>query len=318
MKSKLKTVGLAETLYANVTENDLKIIEYLSQNPDCELTYKEISENCHISTSTVSRRIKLMEIEGLIVKFRTKKGTKVKWLGGIPSYEEELASATARRTSAASIAENYDLLILDRFSLFSLIFEDNYWEVFSNLKSGLNDVEILQNASNILPLDGIRRVLMTAEAHNLIKLKTLRQPAGNSPSLLFEPLYRIEEVNELYLNYLRIIRGLSSAISVNMEGWHDENTPHMYNNLLELTFKMFLGMEKSISENNDPNSKMILKLMLNNYENYSDLDKRSGEGSWRLLIKDTTDLIANSKKEMLLLHKDYSLKCKNQMLKEIR
>lgn len=184
-----------------------------------EASYKELATELNLKSNTsVGRRAKRLQKEGLVCIYTKDKNNFVRWIGGIPALESELDKASNDYVRASLLAEYYDSMVTNAFSLLSILFEDHYWEIIMNLSNGLTDVELSQRTGNAINLDSIRRVMVTCSAHNLIKLSTVREPAINDPIKIFEPLYRIDEVDRKYLEYFIVIRGLASAAIGRMSG----------------------------------------------------------------------------------------------------
>lgn len=319
MVKKTKIAKIAEVINPKFSDSDLKMMDILSNNPDQKYSYAEISEECGVSVSSVSRRIRYLATEGLVIRIPVGKNrVKVQWVGGVPRFETELISATSRRASAALLTENYDSMVLDRFSLFSLIFDDNYWEVITNLHVGLNDVEILQRLSHVLSLDGIRRVMVIASAHNIVKLTTIREPSGTDISSIFEPLYRISEVNRRYVNYLIMMRGLAGAMSWEFEGIDTQNQRHIYQSILSVAYSGYMGVKNETMEQVDPRVSTILTKLMDNYSSMNDLEKMMGDdGAWRINVIEYPKIFSVAPTDELGITDTYSELLKKKGCKEI-
>lgn len=321
MSSTSKITQLAKNSADALSPVECKIIEYLFEKK--EATLNEITDELSKSKltarskSSIGKKLTLLEKEGLVIKLRKGRITKIKWVGGIPSLESELQKATYSHTQASLLAENYDSLILDPFSLFSLLFEGHCWEVIMNISPGLNDVELSQRVGTDLPLDSIRRVLVIAEAHNLLNISTIRESAGDNVVKLFEPLYKIESINKEYLDFLVLIRGLCTAISFRMEGKSSSDNSHLYDPLLELIIPMFLTLkDKSLSNSNEDTNE-ILKNVIYNYDFAPDMDRIYRHENWRKKLKSSSDLTIDKKTDHILISKTLSEEYKNAIKKSV-
>ncbi len=312
MSQSSKIIQLAKYSTGSIPPVESKIIEYLAEMK--EVTLDEImdelakSKSTARSKSTISKKISLLEKEGLVIKFRKGRITKVRWVGGVPSLESELQKATSSHVQASLLAENYDSLIVDPFSIFSLLFEGHCWEVIMNLSPGLNDVELAQRIGIDLPLDSVRRVMVIAESHNLLTISTIREPAGDNTVKLFEPLYRIESVNTEYQEFLIMIRGLASAMSFRMEGKTAPNHSHLYDSLLESIIPMFLTLKDKSASNSDEDVNEILKNVMYNYDFAPDMDRIHRHENWRKKLRNSKDLTIDQKTDHILISKPLSEK----------
>ena len=191
----------------------------------------------------------MLRKEGLVILTNEKKGRQslYRWIGGIPALETELLEATNKHVSASLLAETYDALITDAFALFSILLENNNWEVITNLKEGLTDTEIHQRVGNDIPLDSIRRILVTCDAHNLIKINRIRESAGTNFVRLFEPLFRVDSVNKDLLSDLIMLRGLASAIRFEIDNEPKNGYIHPYAILLKLMRNLYSSLPKRIT-----------------------------------------------------------------------
>ena len=276
----------------------------------------KLAESLDLSKSTISRKVKSLEKEGLVIKTTVDKKTIVKWVGGVPALENELMSATRRHTIASILAENYDLMVTNAFSLFSLLFENDYWEVIMNLKEGLTDTELHQHLGNDIPLDSIRRILVTSDAHDLIKINRIRDVSGNDQVKLTEPLYRIDSVNKKYFEYFIIIRGLASAITTKMDGKMPEGHTHLYGTLLDLLIPMYLTLKDKTNSNLNEADTEILGKMLSNYDFVPDLDRTYRQENWRKLLKGSNTVKIDDKTDRLIIREAVSEKYKKAMIEK--
>lgn len=311
-----KLTQVAKLINTRLSETDLKIVTYLSEKK--QATYNEISEVLSINKSTVSRRARLIQKEGLVISYKENKQSVLKWVGGTPSLDAELESSTNGRITASLLAENYDLLICDPFSPFSLIFENHCWEVIQNFRVGLNDLELSQQIGKAISLDSIRRILVTSAAHNIISIKTIRTPAGNDIVALFEPLYKIESVNRQFVQYLTLIRGLASAMSYKMEGKSSDNSIHPYDPILELNEQIFTSFLDTVTSINQNEDRELLLKALNNYDFAPDLDRLFRHENWRMLVKNTDIVSLDTKNDNLVISKSFSNECKEKILRAVK
>jgi len=304
MTSLPKVTHIAQILEKKISSTDKKIVEYIQQNNQALLS--EIAEALSISKSTVSRRASNLQKEGLIIKVKENNQTKCLWIGGVPALESELQKATTSHIKASILAENYDSLIIDPFALFSLLFEDNCWEIIMNLKEGLNDVEISQRIGSAIPLDTIRRVIVTGDAHNLIKISNIREPAGNDLVKLFEPLYKIENVNREYRDFLIMIRGLASAMSFKMDGKTSPEHFHLYEILLDSIIPLFSTLKDKSTSNQNENDNEILKNVIINYDFAPDMDRIHKHENWRKTLKNCKNVVLDTKTDHLQVTKKFA------------
>ena len=312
MSPSSKITQLAKHSVEAISPIESKIIEYLFEKK--EATLDEITDELAKSKltarskSSISKKLILLEKEGLVIKLRKGRITQIKWVGGVPALESELQKATYSHMQASLLAENYDSLIVDPFSIFSLLFEGHCWEVIMNISPGLNDVELSKRIGTDLPLDSVRRVLVIAESHNLLTISTIREPAGDNFIKLFEPLYKIESINKEYQDLLIMIRGLASAISFRMEGNCSPDNSHLYDPLLESTIPMFLTLkDKSISNNNEDVNE-ILKNVICNYDFAPDMDRIYRHENWRKKLKNNKEVTIDKKTDHVLISKTLSEK----------
>ena len=300
-----------EEKIANIIQNK-KEVSYQTIREELKLIY-----SLDLSKSTVSRKTKSLEKEGLVIKTTVDKKTLVKWIGGVPALENELMSATRKHTAASMLAENYDMMISNAFSLFSLLFEDGYWEVMMNLKEGLTDTELHQRTGNDIPLDSIRRILVTSDAHDLIKITRIRDVSGNDQIKLTEPLYRIDTVNKQYLEYFIVIRGLASAIITKMSGKTLQGHAHLYGTLLDLLIPMFLALrDKTLSNQNESDNEILGKMLLN-YDFAPDLDSVYKQENWRKLLKGTINVKIDDRTDHLIIRESLSENYKKAMIERV-
>lgn len=289
-----------EEKIANIVQNK-KEVGYQAIMEELKST-----ESLDLSKSTISRKIRDLEREGLVIKTSVNKKTIVKWIGGVPALESELMSATRIHTKASILAENYDMMVTNAFSLFSLLFEDGYWEVIMNLKEGLTDTELHQHIGNDVPLDSIRRILVTSDAHDLIKIKRIRDVSGNDRVKLTESLYKVDSVNKQYLEYLILIRGLASAITTKMGGKTLEGHVHLYNSILDLLVPMYLALkDKTLSNPSEADNEILSKMLLN-YDFAPDLDRAYKQENWRKLLKETSNVKIDDKTDRLMIRESLS------------
>ncbi len=309
---KSKTVQSAKILYKQLNSNDEKIIKVLQEKLEAYTT--DLATEIGINLSTINRRTKFLQDEGLVVKYKKDKKMVVKWVGGTPAIEQELLSATNKHISASLLAENYDSIILNPFSIFALLFEENYWEVIMNLKEGRTDVELGQYVGNSINLDSIRRIIVTCESHNILKINRIRDPAINDVIKLYEPLYRIETVNRDYLEYLIIIRGLASSMSIRMEGKLSKGYSHLYDSLLDMVVPMFLSLRDKATSNIKESDNEILKNVILNYDFAPDLDRIYRNENWRKLLNQSDNIQIDEKSDHIMINKILSENYKKALL----
>ena len=304
MTSIPKVSHIAQILEKKISATDRKIVDYIQQNNQAFLS--EIAETLSISKSTVSRRASNLQKEGLIIKVKENNQMKLVWVGGVPALESELQKATTSHIKASILAENYDSLIVDPFALFSLLFEDSCWEIIMTLKEGLNDVEISQRIGSAINLDTIRRVIVTGDAHNLIKISNIREPVGNDFVKLFEPLYKIENVNREYRDFLIMIRGLASAMSFKMDGKTSPEHFHLYEILLDAIIPLFSTLKDKSTSNQNENDNEILKNVIINYDFAPDMDRIHKQENWRKKLKNSENVVLDTKTDHLLVTKQFA------------
>lgn len=312
-----KTIKVAKIQSRGLDEVDEKIINMLIK--DKETSYKELADALNIkSKTTIGRRAKRLQNEGLVLIYKKGNHNYVKWIGGTPAIELELVRATNEHVRASLLAEYYDSMVTNAFSLFSVLFEDHYWEILMNLNAGLTDVEIGQRIGNAMSLDSIRRVLVTCDAHDLIKLNTIREPSSNDPIKIFEPLYRIENINKEYLEYFIIIRGLASAAIARMNDKIPDGYDHLYGGLLDIIIPMYLSLkDKTTSDPNEPNADILNKMLLN-YDFAPDLDRLFKSNiNWRKLLRQGINVKINERTDQLIIRESLSEKYKKTMIERV-
>lgn len=298
----------------NLTSTEEKVASILQERK--EATRKELEELSGLSDSTITRSVKALIKEGLTVETNKKRNKSkiLRWVGGIPALESELMGATSKHIAASILAENYDLMILNPFSIFELLFENNYWEIMMNLKEGLTDDELKTYLGNSINLDSIRRVLVTCDAHNIIKLNRLREPAINDIVKLYEPLYRIEKINKEYIEYLTIIRGLASAMSLRIEGKTNKEYSHLFDPLLEMIVPMFFSLKDKATSNTNESDNEILKNVILNYDSAPDMDRLYRPANWRKLLTQTNNIAIDEKSDIIMIRKGLSEDYKKAIL----
>ena len=299
-----KVTHMAQILERKISPTDKKIVDFIQQQNN-QSTLSEIAAGLSISKSTVSRRATALQKEGLVIKVKENNQTKVIWVGGIPALESELNEANKRHVSASILAESYDSLVTGHFSLFSLLFESHCWEVIMNLKEGLNDVEVSQRIGNTITLDMVRRVIVAGDAHNLIQISTIREPAGNDIVKIFEPLYKIDRVNKDFKDFFIIIRGLASVMSYKMEGNTSPTHVHLYETLLDSCIASFsLLVDKTLSTQNEIDNE-LLKNVIMNYDFAPDMDRIHKHDNWRKKMKNSNNVVLDTKTDHLLITKEF-------------
>lgn len=285
-----------------------------------ELTRKELKNLSELSDATITRCVITLLQEGIIVETNKRRdnGKILRWVGGIPAIEEELMNATNIHVEASLLAENYDSLITSAFSVFSLLFENNYWEIIMNLKEGLTDVEISQRTGNSINLDSVRRVLVTCDTHNLINLNMIREPASGNIVRLFEPLYRIEYVNKDFFEYMVILRGLASAMQYKMENKKLPGYSHPYETLLTINVELFtVFKEHLMSKTNIDEQKLLSKVLLN-YDYKEDLERLYKGENWRSNLKTSKNVNIDSTSNHILLSDSFVGAAKENMIKQLK
>jgi len=271
-------------------QNYEKIADFIQKK--AEATQKEIADATSLGPSVIKRGIKELKNEGLIIKKKEMQGRKslYQWVGGTSAVEDELESATSKFVTASLLAESYDLLVNDAFALFSIVFDGYGWEVIANLREGRTDTEIHQSLGNDVSLDSIRRILVISDAHDLIKIKRIRTPAGLNGVKLFEPLYRIDSINKNHLEYLLMFRGLASSIQYRMKGQKTPEYSLLFDKMLDTDVQMLIQLkDKIMSKTTGEENELFMKL-LSNYDYASDLDRIYGEENWRLRLNQSKNL----------------------------
>ena len=310
-----KLIQSAQILSKKMSPDEEKLLKFLIENKDRGISYSEIASSLSMPKSSITRRISKLQQEGLVLKSKRKNQMEVRWIGGIEAIENELNVSTASYIHASILAENYDLLVIDPFSVFSLLFENNYWEIVVNLQEGLNDVELSQRIGNTIPLDSIRRILVICDTHNIIKISNIREPAGDDIVKLFEPLYKIQNVNKEFKGCLILIRGLVSAISYRMEGNTLSNYSHLYDPILETIFPMFLSLIDKATSNPNEDENEILRKVINNYDFAPDMDRIYRHENWRKKLKNCENVTLDEKTDHILISKTLSAKYKDTIKK---
>jgi Uncharacterized membrane-associated protein/domain len=301
-----KLIQIAKIQSRKLSIDEEKLVEFLIEKKETGASYSEISSSLSMPKNSISRRVNKLQQEGLVLKSKVNNQMIVRWIGGVEAIENELETSTASYVQASILAENYDLLVIDPFSVFSLLFENNYWEIIVNLQVGLNDVELSQRIGNTIQLDSIRRILVICDTHNIIKISKIREPAGNDIIKLFEPLYKIESVNNEFKECLILIRGLASAISYRLEGHISTNYSHLYDPLLESIFPMFLSLRDKITSNPNENERDILKKVIDNYDFAPDMDRIYRNENWRKKLKSSENVRLDEKTDHILISKTLS------------
>lgn len=322
MKEGTRITKMAKIIDFDQTATTEEKVARIIQNKK-EVSYQSIidelksTESLELSKPTISRKVRSLEKEGLVIKKTVDKKIIVKWVGGTPALEQELIGATQKHTRASILAENYDMMVSNAFSLFSLLFEDGYWEVIMNLKEGLNDTELHQRLGNDIPLDSIRRILVTSDVHDLIKIKRIRSVSGNDQIRLTEPLYRIDSVNKHYLEYFIVIRGLASAAIARMGGEISEGYTHLYDGLLDVIVLMFLSLrDKAMSNQNEADNEILAKMLMN-YDFAPDLDRVYKQENWRKLLKGIGNVKIDDKAERLIIRQALSERYRMSMIERV-
>lgn len=269
----------------NLSPVQEKVATILQENK--ELTRKELEELSKLSDSTITRCVTTLIQEGLAVETNKKRDKRklLRWVGGVPALESELMGATSKRALASDLAEYYDYYVTDAFSLFSLLFDNNCWEIIVNLNEGLSDTELHQRLGKDLPLDIIRRVLVVCDAHNLIRLTRIREPSDSNVTTLFEPLFRIDVVNREYQEYLTLLRGLASALQFRMENRKVSGYSKMYEGLLEASGVMYADLKNKITSSASHSDINLINKIINNYDFAPDLDRVFKNENWRTKAK---------------------------------
>jgi DNA-binding transcriptional ArsR family regulator len=311
MSTKSKTIQVAKLVYKPLNETNRKILEFLQLKK--EATYKEIADELAIDESNIGKHLRKLENEGLLIRY--KKGRMVaRWLGGVPAIENELMSATSMHIKASLLAESYDDMITHAFALFSLMFEGNYWELIMNFREGLTEIELGQRIGAAIPLDSIRRVLVICDAHNLIRINRIREPAEDDLIKLTEPLYRIVSVNRDFFDYMVIIRGLASAMQYRMEFKKDSERSHVFGPLLDLNINWFKNLKEfAVSKTNVEEQRVLLDMLLN-YDYSEDLDRIHRHDNWRTEIKQSSKINIGKTSSHVLISDGFADAAKENMM----
>jgi len=315
MSAKSKTTRIANSVYKPLSNTNKKILELLQSKK--EATYKEIADELSIDESNVGKHLRRLEDEGMLIRYK-KDRMVARWVGGVPAVEQELMSATNTHIKASLLAECYDDMITEAFAVFSLLFEDNYWEIVMNFIEGLTDIELGQRIGAAIPLDSIRRVLVICDAHGLIKLNRIRSPAESDLIKLFEPLYRIEKVNREYLNYMVLIRGLASAIQYRMENKKETGRSHSFEPLLDLNIEWFTSFKDFVMSKASVDEQKVLVDILSNYDYSPDLDRIHRQDNWRMNLKSSNNVNIGSTSDHVLLRDRFADAAKENMIKRTR
>ncbi len=295
----------------NLSPNQEKVATILYENK--ELNKKELGELSGLSDYAITKCVTALIQEGLVVETNKKRDKRklLRWVGGVPAQEYELEKANETHIQASFLAEYYDSLITSPFSIFSILFEDNCWEVITNLQEGLNDVELSQNIGNSIPLDSVRRVLVIADAHNIIQLTRIREPFGNNIVKLFEPLYKISKVNNEFKDYLILIRGLASAMSFKIERKISPDYSHVYDPLLEIIFPKYLTLRDKVTSGSNHEENEILKNVINNYDFAPDMNRYCKNENWKKRLKGSKNIVVDGKTNHVLITKTLKESYKN-------
>ena len=237
-----------------------------------------------------------------------------RWIGGVPAIEEELMSATSTHIKASLLAESYDDMITHAFALFAIMFESNYWELIMNFREGLTEIELGQRTGVAIPLDSIRRVLVICDAHNLIRINRIREPAEDDLIKLTEPLYRILFINKDFFDYMIIIRGLASAMQYRMEIKKDPERSHVFGPLLDLNINWFKSLKEfAVSKTNVEEQRVLLDMLLN-YDYSEDLDRIHRHDNWRTEIKQSSKIDIGKTSSHVLISDSFADAAKENMI----
>lgn len=302
-------------IYKKPDSTDVSILEIVKNKG--RVSYEDIALELSIDKSTVSRRVKKLIQEGLVISIKEGRKSILIWVGGTPAMEDAIQKSIVNQIPAAILAEYYDTLVLKPFSIFSLLFEDHYWEIISNLKPGFNDVEIGQWIGKSISLDSIRRVLVICNSHNIISLKNLRDPSISDFSMIFEPIYQINTINQEMLDRLIIIRGLASAMVNKNQFGNPTEVSHFFDPILEIVESSFETLKNEVNSINNLNDQEILRKILINYDFARDMDRIFRGTNWRNKIKDSNIVKINTKNERLGINPKKSSEFKKKILKEI-
>lgn len=297
---KSKTAKIAEIIYKPVDPIDEKILTILQERKDACL--KDLAKELDCHPTTIGRHTTLLQNEGLVVRYKKPKDPNgfVKWVGGVPAIESELISSTNNLVAASLLAECYDSMVTGAFSVFVLLFEENYWQILMNLKEGLTDTELQQNVKGSINLDSVRRILVVCDSHNIIKINTIRDPAGKDIIKLFEPLYRIDSVNRDYIEYMTLLRGLASAIQYKMSTQKTAGYSHFYEPMLDNDIQSFVNLKNRIVSKTLGKESELLSKVLVNYDFAPDLDRSYGDENWRVDIKEFKYLKLGSNERIII------------------
>jgi len=306
---------VAKSVYKPLSDTNTKILELLQSKK--EATYKEIAEKLLIDESNVGKHLRKLENEGLLIRYK-KDRMVARWIGGVPAVEQELMSATNMHIKASILAECYDDMITQPFAVFSLLFEDNYWELIMNLIEGLTEVELGQRIGAAIPLDSIRRVLVICDAHGLIKLNRIREPAESDLVKLTEPLYRIEQINKDFFSYMIIIRGLASAMQYRMENKKEQGHSHPFEPLLDLNTEWFASFKGFVMSKTSIDEQTVISSILLNYDYSPDLDRIHRQDNWRMNLKSANNVNIGSTSDHVLLRDKFADAAKENMIKRTR
>lgn len=312
-----KIAGILNPASDSIDEGMVKILSERGEE-----SYENLANELRVkATQTIGRHARRLQQEGLVYVYIKDKKTRkkfVRWIGGTPAIELEINRATNEHVRASLLAEYYDSMITNPFSLFSILFEDHYWEIIMNLSEGLTDLELSQRTGDAISLDSVRRVLVACDAHNLIKLNTIRSPALDDVLKIFEPLYRIDKVDREILEYFIIIRGLASAAIEKMTSSTPPGYSPLYGNLLDNTILMYLSLRDNISSNANGSESEILRRMLLNYDFAPDLDRIYEPNiNWRKLLNTSTNIAIDTKTDRLMIKELLSEKYRKAMIERV-
>ena len=312
-----KIAGILNPAHDSIDEGMVKILSERGEE-----SYENLANELKVKApQTIGRHAKRLQQEGLVyvyIKDRKNRKKFVKWIGGTPAIESEIVRATNEHVRASLLAEYYDSMVTNPFSLFSILFEDHYWEIIMNLSEGLTDLELSQRTGDAICLDSVRRILVTCDAHNLIKLNTIRGPALNNVVKIFEPLYRIDKVDRKNLEYFIIIRGLASAAIEKMTGSTLDGYAPLYGSLLDNAILMYLSLRDNITLNANESESEILKKMLSNYDFAPDLDRvYEPNTNWRKLLKASSNIKIDDRTDHLMIRELLSERCKKAMIARV-
>ena len=123
-------------------------------------------------------------------------------------------------------------------------------------------------------------------------------------------MYRIDQINKEYLNYLKIIRGLASAVYHKMENKKIDGYSHIYESILELNLINYTLFEDKIISKKEGDERELIIKALSNYDFAPDLDKIYRQQNWRQKLQSANNVILDDSSNSILIDNKFLDECK--------